>query len=79
MNITKYATIFSMAILATAVFAVTLSVFVANAQAYEGHDFKKHVKIVKFKCFNFNLNVNGEEIISTENNGPFCFNNNNNN
>jgi hypothetical protein len=75
MNITKYATIFSMAILVTAVFAVTLSVFVANAQANEGSDYKKH--IVKFKCFNFNLNVNGEEIISTPNNGPFCFNNNN--
>ncbi|HEX5185898.1 MAG TPA: hypothetical protein VFV86_03320 [Nitrososphaeraceae archaeon] len=79
MNITKYATIFSMAILVTAVFAVTFSVFVANAQANEGSDFKKNIKIIKFKCNNINVNINGEEIIHTENNGPFCFNNNNNN
>ena len=79
MNITKYATIFSMAILVTAVFAVTLSVFVANAQANQGSEFNKNIKIIKFKCNNINVNVDGEEIIHTDNNGPFCFNNNNNN
>ena len=79
MNITKYATIFSIGILVTAVFAVTFSVFVANAQANEGYDIKKNIKIIKFKCNNINVNADGVEIIHTENNGPFCFNNNNNN
>lgn len=73
MNITKYATMFSMAILVTGVIAVTFSVFVANVYAYDGYDHKKHVKIIKFKCNNINININGEEIFSTGFVSPFCF------
>ena len=76
---TKYATIFSMAILVTAVFGVTFSIFVANAQANDGSDYKKNIKIVKFKCNNVNFNVNGKLVFQIENNGPFCFSINNNN
>jgi len=77
MNITKYSTMFSMAILLSGAFAVTLSFFIANTEASEEDNFKKY-KVKKFKCNNINVNINGEEIIHTENNGPFCFNNNNN-
>ena len=79
MNITKYATIFSMTILVTAAFAVTFSVFVANAQANDGSDYQKHIKIIKFKCNNVNFNFNGKLIFHSEDHRPFCFSINNNN
>ena len=74
MNITKYGAMFSMAILLSGALAVTFSFFIANAEALE----EKKFKIKKFKCNNINVNIDGEEIIHTENNGPFCFNNNRN-
>ena len=77
MNVTKYYAMFSMAILLSGAFAVTLSLFIANVDALEENNFKKY-KVKKFKCNNINVNINGDEIIHTENNGPICFNNNNN-
>jgi hypothetical protein len=74
MNITKYGAMFSMAILLSGALAVTFTFFMANAEALE----EKKIKVKKFKCNNINVNIDGEEIIHTENNGPFCFNNNRN-
>ncbi len=75
MNITKYSAIFSMAILLSGALATAFSFFIANAEALEENKYKKF-KVKKLKCNNINVNINGEEIIHTENNGPFCFNNN---
>ena len=75
MNITKYSAIFSMAILLSGTLAATFSFFIGDAEALEENKYKKF-KVKKFKCNNINVNINGEEIIHTENNGPFCFNNN---
>ena len=74
MNITKYGAMLSVAILLSGVLAVTFSFVIANAEALE----EKKFKVKKFKCNNINVNIDGEEIIHTENNGPFCFNNNRN-
>ena len=74
MNITKYSAMFSVAILLSGVLAVTFTYFIANAEALE----EKKIKVKKIKCNNINVNIDGEEIIHTENNGPFCFNNNSN-
>ena len=74
MNITKYSAMFSVAILLSGVLAVTFAYFIANAEALE----EKKIKVKKIKCNNINVNIDGEEIIHTENNGPFCFNNNSN-
>ena len=75
MNITKYGGMLSVAILLSGVLAVTFSFVMANAEALE----EKKFKVKKLKCNNINVNIDGEEIIHTENNGPFCFNNNRNN
>ena len=75
MNITKYSAMFSVAILLSGVLAVTFAYFIANAEALD----EKKIKVKKIKCNNINVNIDGEEIIHTENNGPFCFNNNRNN
>ena len=78
MNITKYGALFSMAILLSGVLAVTFSLFIANVEALEENKFKKF-KVKKFICNNFNLNIDGEEIISIDNNNfPVCFNSNRN-
>jgi hypothetical protein len=74
MNITKYSAMFSVAILLSGVLAVTFAYFIANAEALE----EKKIKVKKIKCNNINVNIDGEEIIHTDNNGPFCFNNNSN-
>jgi hypothetical protein len=74
MNITKYGAMFSAAILLSGVLAVTFTFFIANAEALE----EKKIKVKKIKCNNINVNIDGEEITHTENNGPFCFNNNSN-
>jgi hypothetical protein len=74
MNITKYGAMFSAAILLSGVLAITFAFFIANAEALE----EKKIKVKKIKCNNINVNIDGEEIIHTENNGPFCFNNNSN-
>ena len=74
MNITKYSAMFSVAILLSGVLAVTFTYFIANAEALD----EKKIKVKKIKCNNINVNIDGEEIIHTENNGPFCFNNNSN-
>jgi hypothetical protein len=75
MNITKYSAMFSMAILLSGALATAFSFFIANAEALEDNKYKK-IKVKKLKCNNINVNIDGEEIIHTENNGPFCFNNN---
>ena len=74
MTITKYGAMLSVAILLSGVLAVTFSFVIANAEALE----EKKFKVKKLKCNNINVNIDGEEIIHTENNGPFCFNNNRN-
>ena len=75
MNITKYSAMFSMAILLSGALAATFSFFIANSEALEENKYKKY-KVKKIKCNNINVNIDGEEIIHTENNGPICFNNN---
>jgi hypothetical protein len=75
MNITKYGAMLSMAILLSGAFATAFSFFITNAEALEDNKYKK-IKVKKLKCNNINVNIDGEEIIHTENNGPFCFNNN---
>jgi hypothetical protein len=75
MNITKYGAMLSMAILLSGALATAFSFFIANAEALEDNKYKK-IKVKKIKCNNINVNIDGEEIIHTENNGPFCFNNN---
>ena len=75
MNITKYSAIFSMAILLSGALVATFSFFIANAEALKENKYKKF-KVEKIKCNNINVNIDGEEIIHTENNGPICFNNN---
>jgi hypothetical protein len=65
----------SMAILLSGTLATAFSFFIANAEALEDNKYKK-IKVKKLKCNNINVNIDGEEIIHTENNGPFCFNNN---
>ena len=79
MNITKYSALFSMAVLMSGVVAVTFSFFSENAQALiADKEFKKY-KVKKFKCNNININIDGEEIFSSDNNNfPVCFNNNRN-
>jgi hypothetical protein len=75
MNITKFSAIFSMVMLLSGALATAFSFFIANAEAIEDNKYKK-IKVKKLKCNNINVNIDGEEIIHTENNGPFCFNNN---
>ena len=75
MNITKFSAMFSMAILLSGALAPTFSFFIANSEAFEEKKFKNY-KVKKIKCNNINVNIDGEEIIHTENNGPICFNNN---
>ena len=78
MNITKYSAIFSMAILLSGALAITFSFFIADAQALQDNHFKKF-KVKKFKCINFNLNIDGEEKFSSPNDKfPSCLNINRN-
>ena len=78
MNITKFSAIFSMAVLLSGALATAFSFFIANAEALEDNKYKK-IKVKKIKCNNINVNIDGEEIFSSDNNNfPVCFNNNRN-
>ena len=64
MNITKYNSIFLIGILLSGVLVVQISSSMVNTEAFEDKNHKKNVNIEKKSCFNFNLNINGEEIKS---------------
>lgn len=74
MNITKYSVILS-AVLVMGVAAMTLSASIANVQANEDYKYKKNINVQKDICINKNVNIDGEEVFSSDNDDfPHCFN-----